>query len=454
MTGDVGGDVGISVRNADAITAQKVQDLTWRKSDGFVREFPMADRQGNKVPRGSAMYMGEPDGPMRWIKSLGMEVPTYIDPRNDLKSTYKSASAHVSIDYHVPPRFRGPYVPQGLADYDPAKHYPLTQTGKVRCGGIRADGIICQKAAQNRTPYCTNHGGALHPADKLFSSDRGVMPSTPEKLSRLQKVEMGIIPVSELTDEEILKMQVRNDDGTFSKTTQILSNRITQDMRAQFFKRTDDLLRESTLDLLNEMKRIALSAVAEDKDKIQAIQWLTERTLGKTPDVLITNKTDTPFENMMTEIVSGSRDDYRNGNQPALPGGVPIIEGEVFDPYEFDDEDDNEESNVERDGESDDQHEMVGENQVVDVGSYTDNSAKVDAAPNPQTPAEIAAARKARKDAINKARNRKYAAKSRGLDTLDDLPYDIEFKIVNMKAGPVTRMKLIAPDAQKAPKAR
>ena len=81
------------------------------------------------------------------------------------------------------------------------------------------------------------------------------MPSTPEKLSRLQKVEMGIIPVSELTDEEILKMQVRNDDGTFSKTTQILSNRITQEMRAQFFKRTDDLLRESTLDLLNEMIR-------------------------------------------------------------------------------------------------------------------------------------------------------------------------------------------------------
>ena len=69
-------DVANPIPHADAITAQKVQDLTWRKSDGFVREFPMADRQGNKVPRGSAMYMGEPDGPLRWIKSLGMEVPT------------------------------------------------------------------------------------------------------------------------------------------------------------------------------------------------------------------------------------------------------------------------------------------------------------------------------------------------------------------------------------------
>ena len=268
------------------------------------------------------------------------------------------------------------------------------------------------------------------------------MPSTPEKLSRLQKVEMGIIPVAELTDEEILKMQVRNDDGTFSKTTPMLSNRITQEMRAQFFKRTDDLLRESTMDLLKEMKRIALSAVAEDKDKIQAIQWLTERTLGKTPDVLITNKTDTPFENMMTEIVSGTRDAYRNGNQPALPGGVPIIEGEVFDPYEYDDEEDNEDSNIE-------------DAQVVpDHVQSDDNSTPSAATPSPQSPADIARERKAKKDAINKARNRRYAAKSRGLDTLDNLPYEIEFKIVNLKGGPVTRMKLIAPDAQKAPKAR
>lgn len=435
-------DVANPIPHADAITAQKVQDLTWRKSDGFVRELPVVDAKGNPVARGSAMYMGEPDGPMRWIKSLGMEVPTYIDPRNDLKSTYKSASAHKSIDYHVPPKFRGPYKPRDLADFDPDKHYPVNQTGRMRCSGVRANGIICQKAAMNRTPFCSNHGGALHPADKLFSSERGIMPSTPEKLSRLQKVEMGIIPVSELTDEEILKMQVRNDDGTFSKTTQILSNRITQDMRSQFFKRTDDLLRESTLDLLNEMKRIALSAVAEDKDKIQAIQWLTERVLGKTPDVLITNKTDTPFENMMTEIVSGSRDAYRNGNQTALPGGVPIIEGEVFDPYEFDEEEDNEEQNIE-------------DAEVVPDPIQSDNSAARGAeATSPQSPADIAAARKARKDAINKARNRKYAAKSRGLDTLDDLPYDVEFKIVNMKTGPVTRMKLIAPDAQKAPKAR
>ena len=96
----------------------------------FVRQMPLTDRTGKPVARGNAMYMGEPDGPMRFIKSLGMEVPTYIDPRNDLKSTYKSAGAHIPVDYHVPPNMRGTYTPQQLADYDPEKNYPTTDAGK------------------------------------------------------------------------------------------------------------------------------------------------------------------------------------------------------------------------------------------------------------------------------------------------------------------------------------
>lgn len=395
----------------------------------FVRELPTTDQMGHPVARGSALYMGEPDGPLRFVKSLGIEVPTYIDPRDDLKSTYKSASAHKSIDYHVPPKMRGPYLATQLADYDAGNHYPLTQTGKVRCGGLRADGNVCQKAAMNRTPFCTNHGGALHPADKIFSSQRGIMPSNREKLSRLQKVEMGMIPVRELTDEEIARFQVKQDDGTFSKTTPALSARIIAEMRQEFFNRADEFARVNTMDMLEEMRKIAMSPVAEDKDKIQAIQWMTERVLGKTPEVVLTSKLDSPFEQMMTEIVSGSRDDYRNA-APALPGGTNVIEGEVVPDVWEDDEDEAEDQNT-----------------VVDVSGDDETSSSL-------TSEEIAQQRKEMKARIQANRNRKYAAKSRGFDTLDNLPYEIEFKTVMLKSGPVTRMKLIAPSAQKAPKAR
>lgn len=406
----------------------------------FVRELPTTDQMGHPVARGSALYMGEPDGPLRFVKSLGIEVPTYIDPRDDLKSTYKSASAHKSIDYHVPPKMRGPYLATQLADYDAGNHYPLTQTGKVRCGGLRADGNVCQKAAMNRTPFCTNHGGALHPADKIFSSQRGIMPSNREKLSRLQKVEMGMIPVRELTDEEIARFQVKQDDGTFSKTTPALSARIIAEMRQEFFNRADEFARVNTMDMLKEMRKIAMSPVAEDKDKIQAIQWMTERVLGKTPEVVLTSKLDSPFEQMMTEIVSGSRDDYRNA-APALPGGMNVIEGEVIPDVWEDEEDD------QSDAESIDEPEMASETQVVD------NSDR-DAESRELTPEEVAQQRKEMKARIQANRNRKYAAKSRGFDTLDNLPYEIEFKTAMLKSGPVTRMKLIAPSAQKAPKAR
>ena len=411
----------------------------------YVRELPktLNQRKGMAVVgannmlqsyRGNAMYMGEPDGPMRFIKSLGEEVPTYIDPRNDLKTKYKTAGAHKSVDYHIPPRLRGPYKPEQLADYDPDKHYPiLSKTNFVRCGGVRSDGQICQKTAMHRTGFCSNHGGALHPADKLFASERGVVPTSPEKLDRMQKVEMGIIPVSELTDEEIARQQVKLDNGTFGPTSQILSARIINAMRQEFFARADRFVRENVLDMLEEMRNIAISTVSEDKDKITAATWLIERAMGKTPDVLITNKTDSPFESMMGDVFGGSRDDYRNGKTPAV-GGMTVIEGEIADeqPILLDEEFDSE-----PDDEPMDQSQVEIENPVVDDS------------PDPKDPIAIAKARAEKKAAIKRRRNRQYAAKSRGLSTLDDLPYEIVFKKIELKDGTWTRMKLLSPEQQK-----
>lgn len=404
----------------------------------FVRELPNFGQYGNKPMRANALYMGEPDGPMRFIKSLGMEVPTYVDPREDLKSQYRSAAAHVHIDYHVPVSKRGPYIPSQLADYDPNTGYPLTSTQKVRCGGLKPDGQICQKSAMNRTGFCTNHGGALHPADKLFSSERGIMPTHPSQLNRLQKVEMGIIPVSELSDLEISRQQIQNEDGTFSKKTQALSGRIIGQMRKEFFDRAEQFVRENTMDMLKEMKDIATSKLAEDRDKIQAIQWMTERVLGKTPDVLITNKTDSPFEQMMGDVEGGTREAYRaQKTEQPLHGGVPVIEGEI----------------VEAD--------ILAEINALNGEDEDDDEPATDALPQANTaqaddndPIALAAARKARKDAIRKSRNRKFAAKSRGLDSLDDIPYDLSFKKIQLGGVTVTRMKLISPDDQKSPSLR
>lgn len=453
----------------------------------FVRELPSLNVYKNlgepNAPsnyRGNAMYMGEPDGPMRFIKSLGMEVPTYIDPRNDLKTGYRNAGAHKSVDYHIPPKMRGPYKPQDLADFDESNHYPTNEQGNVRCSGLKPGGLICQKVARNRTGFCSNHGGALHPADKLFTAERGIMPSTPEKLDRHQKVEMGIIPVSELSDEEIAKGQIRMDNGTFSPTSPALSNRIQSAIRAEFFKRADRFVQENVMDMLKEMRNIALSTVSEDKDKIAAIQWMTERVLGKTPDVIITNKTDSPFETMMGDVLGGSRESYRNqASQP--PGGMTVIEGEISNAVTILDQDDDEqedsetsspmvleERNLSNDGNATQaaiaSSAAVASNEalVTQKGQAPSGSlGSGDLLPGPGAPAEnendpVVIARKKReiRERRRKARNRRYAAKSRGFNTIEDLPYEVVFRQVKLGGKLVTRMKLIAPEDQKSPKVR
>lgn len=459
-------------------------DLATTMSAPFVRETSV--RGG----RGTAVYMGDPDGPMRFIKSLGIEVPTYISPRPDLKTQYRSAEAFVSIDYHVPPHMRGTYKPTELADYDPDKPYPLTRTNNVRCGGLKPDGQICQKSAMHRTGFCPNHGGALHPADKMFSSERGIMPTSgTAQLSRLQMVEMGIIPISELTDDEIARQQVHEADGTFSKKSPMLNAKLVAQMRAEFFERADRLVRQQTLPLIEEMQRIALSTVEEAKDKIAAITWLTERALGKTPDVLITNKTDAPFEQLMGDITGGSREDYRNRtaiNDPMTIDGQVVIDDEDEDSDLF--------GSIQALGQTADtsvseptqalrrQSQANGLGQDGNeyrrqlrpegqIDGSTQNELRTAAGVQHAGPTGLsfpttqggggdgsndnainrAAEKKAAKDRIKQARNRRYAARARGLDSIVNLPYEVVFKESVLKNGDKrTRMKLIAPEQQKA----
>ena len=70
-------------------------------------------------------------------------------------------------------------------------------------------------------------------------------------------------------------------------------------------------------------------------------------------------------------------------------------------------------------------------------------------------PAEIAAMRKAQKEAIKRRRNKRYAARAIGATTLDDLPYHLVFKeCETQRDGKFIRMKLVAPEDQKSPQTR
>lgn len=467
------------------------------------------------------MYMGNPDGPRRFVETLGEEVPTYIDPRDDLK-TKSNPTAHVSVDYHIPPPLRGTYEPKELANYDPNSHYPLTNKGTVQCTGIRkGDGSPCRRAAQNRTGVCAAHGGALHPADKLYSAARGIAPTDVERLSRLEKVMCGVIPLSELSDEEISRQMIRDDDGTWVKPLPKIAPKLNQQMHAEFFKRANDYIRTNTLDMLKVMVEIANSNANEPADRQKAAQWMVERSLGKTPDVLLTNKTDKPFEQLFTDIVSGSREEYRQSVRGEL-SDPNVIDGEIVIIDQEDEEDDDEHAvdggevpesagngsraetdhagtnasassqspgsaipdnrngighHTDRPESNDDSYSnVVGRNGTQPVfdtqipGNADDaksgirsrdrdnqelNSSGVVSDPVPLTPEQIALERKKVKERIIAARKRRYAARSKGLNTTDNLWFDIEFKRELQDDGSYrNRMRVITPDRVKLPKTR
>lgn len=428
-----------------------------------------------------AFFMGEPDGPMKFIESLGIEVPTYIDPRVDLRPA-KGPKAP-TLMYHVPWEFRGPYSPEELANYDPEREYELNKNGATRCTAINSGaggdptsrsipGSHCARAAINRSPFCTSHGGALHPADKLFTRERGIVPSDTRRLNRIQKVELKLIAVEDLTDEEIIRGAVQMEDGHYMEVSKKAQKWFANAVKSEMMRRVDKHLNAKVFDMLGVMEDMAKSDLNEARDRIDSAKWWIERVIGKTPDVLITNKTDKPFESMMTDVTSGSREAYRESVRGAAieEDNPNIVEGvvvsEAFD--ETEGPENSGEQIVSLDDEGDAGEESDSDNEPdsapggvpsVEISPPNGDGATVEAndaiSQRIEDAKELAKQRKEAKERIQKARKRRFAAKAQGRTDLNDLAYEIEFKNeTDYQGRPQTRLRFIAPDAVKLPRGR
>src|ERR1700759_1047753 len=162
--------------------------------------------------------LGDADGPYEFIPCLGQEVPTFIDPRHDL-SDPRSVNFK-KLWFHVPFKMRGIYKPEQLPDIYKAQYASSIRVdlqGYVLCNEITANGENagkkCSARAKNRSGMCAAHGGGLHPADKKMSGETAVIESRVDRLDRAQKVMQGLLPVEDLTDDEIMGGYVEREDG-------------------------------------------------------------------------------------------------------------------------------------------------------------------------------------------------------------------------------------------------
>ena len=136
------------------------------------------------------LTLGDPDGPDEFIPTLGIVVPTFVDPRNDLVPSHAQGKFK-RLQHHIPFKMRGNFR---VSDWPDEYQRTVARTvrtdmeGYVQCHGISAGGLHCKARAVNRSHFCRNHGGALHPADKKISG-MTLAPMSEDRIQNLDRVQ-------------------------------------------------------------------------------------------------------------------------------------------------------------------------------------------------------------------------------------------------------------------------
>lgn len=149
--------------------------------------------------------------------------------------------------------------------------------------------------------------------------------------TRLFRLLEGELDVSELDNDELQYGVPKCDDGKFSikaayqaaKMPPAIRNKI----RRELMRRATEILEGSVLAASQRMVEIATGPASDDRDAMKAIEWIVNRTMGKTPDVVI-HQQEKPWEMVVSDISRGSRKESRVAR--GLESNPPI-EGEIVE---------------------------------------------------------------------------------------------------------------------------
>lgn len=390
------------------------------------------------------LTLGDPDGPPRFIETLGREVPTYIDPRDDLKASGEKPGTFKRLNYHVPFALRGDFKPEDWPDEFRLKagRVRVDAEGYVLCTMTNAAGGLCGNKAVNRTMMCRNHGGALHRSDKKMSN-KTLAPMGEErieKMDRVQKFMQGFVESSELEDDEVQGGFIRNNQGQPVRA-RMLGLKFEQMIAKELHARLNRFLQSKAASMLHVMVDIAENDMYEAADRAKCAIWVSERVMGKTPDVVISAQTnDAPYASILEGVQAGSREDYRKSVTSHRVAGneVDRIEQEVLDAEveeDWDSGSDSDDSEIEPDfsyGDRIPDTDVTGDSNVAQrrAEAITDSRAE----------------RLERAKRIRKAKQRRFAARAVGATSLSQQPWLIELKPI--KKSTQYKLHLIPPDEQ------
>jgi hypothetical protein len=108
----------------------------------------------------------------------------------------------------------------------------------------------------------------------------------------------GRLTVADLDDEELAKGRCRAADGSFSGRPPVdVPREIYTAMRARLIERAHEMFAEALPEAIQAMVAIAQDPSVKEADRLKAIQMVTDRILGKTPDkVEVSQGGDKPWQ--------------------------------------------------------------------------------------------------------------------------------------------------------------
>jgi len=252
----------------------------------------------NKETKALIKFAGEPDGPPVFIPEMGCEV-----------DTFRVKHDKPCLMWHVPLKFRGDFMPEELANYDPQRDYRTDVHGRVLCYAKTASGKLCSKRAENRFPRCQFHGGALHPFDKIEKPETLSEDEKATGKTRYQMYLRGEITNEDLDDEELATASFRSETGKLYRPKNLPRDIVQGFMRA-IYDRAQTEMRTNTVEAAKTVSEIMKNKRVDPEIRLKAANLLIERNLGRTPQV-ISITAQHPWEEIFDGITSGARESSR-----------------------------------------------------------------------------------------------------------------------------------------------
>lgn len=141
---------------------------------------------------------------------------------------------------------------------------------------------------------------------------------------RYAQLMTGELDVADLDAEELARCQLKDKNGNFTGTPpKYLPAELIKQMRREFFRRGDKLFEDSYVEAVQQMVKIMRDPKVKADVQLKAAQYIVERVRGKTPDILVVEGEQQPWQLVLTRITTG--------DVAALESAAVIEDAEIVD---------------------------------------------------------------------------------------------------------------------------